>query len=52
LHQCSLMRLAKDSPFGGMCIWFWDECITGFIKWVWQYSFPFYVMEQFKEGWY
>jgi hypothetical protein len=37
--------------FGGVFVWFWDECNTGFIKGVWQFSFPFYFVEQFKEGW-
>jgi hypothetical protein len=31
---------------------FWDECNTGSIKWFRQYSFPFYVVEKFKESWY
>uniref|UniRef100_A0A8C0X3M3 L-2-hydroxyglutarate dehydrogenase, mitochondrial n=1 Tax=Castor canadensis TaxID=51338 RepID=A0A8C0X3M3_CASCN len=38
--------------FGGVFAWFWISVNTGFIKCVWQFSFPFYFMEQFKEGWY
>jgi hypothetical protein len=38
LHQCLLRRLSYSSPFW-RCLWFWNECNTGFIEWVRQYSF-------------
>jgi hypothetical protein len=38
--------------FGGVFFEFWDECNTGFIECVRQYSFPFYSMDKFKESWY
>jgi hypothetical protein len=38
--------------FGGVFVWFWDECNTVLIKLVRQCSFPFYLVEQFMEGWY
>jgi hypothetical protein len=47
LHWCSLRRLTLGSPFW-MCLCVSDECNTGFIEWVRQYSFPFYFMEKFK----
>jgi hypothetical protein len=54
LHCCSLRRLAYSSSFSRYLVWFWDDCNTGFIKWVMQlqYSFPLYFVEEFKEGWY
>jgi hypothetical protein len=38
--------------FGDVFAWFWDEYNTGFIKCIRQFSFHFYFLEQFKEGWY
>jgi hypothetical protein len=34
--------------FGGVFVWLWDECNTGFIKEVRQSSFPFYFMENLR----
>jgi hypothetical protein len=50
LHQYSLRKLAYSSPFWRCLLWLWNESNTDFIKCVWQFSFPFYFMEQFKEG--
>jgi hypothetical protein len=56
LHWCSLRRLAYSSPFWKcLChVLGWHNLYydTSFIIQVRQCSFPLYLVEQFKEGWY
>jgi hypothetical protein len=47
-----LIYSLRNKEVRSFFVWFWNECNTGFIKWVRQFSFPFYFMEQFKKDWY
>jgi hypothetical protein len=52
LHQYSVKEIGLFSPFWICPCTFWDECDTGFTKWVMQCFFTFCFMEKFKKCWY